>query len=73
MEKELVAGNIGSVGKYDLAFKGGALVIEGAADQFGVKLSLSVDAKALLELIKAKIPGQIDDAVINIIELALLS
>ena len=78
MEKEIAEGNIGSVGHYDLEFKGGAL--SGMADlnhEFapGITISgaikLSVSADTVKEAIKKKIPGVVDDAILDIIFAAL--
>ncbi len=74
-DKDLVGGNLGSVGKYDVAFKGGQLVAEVDANigSSSAGIVVKIDAKQILDAIKAKIPGQIDDAIINIIEAALLA
>ena len=74
MEKELVQGKIGEVGKYDVAFKEGKLVIEvGASVAIGeAGLSVKIGAKQVLDAIKAAIPGKIDDAIIDVLEAALI-
>jgi hypothetical protein len=73
MEKDIVEGNIGSVGKYDVAFKGGKLVLSLDAGADGVvgALSVSVDAAVVLDALAAAIPGKIDDAIIGLIKAAL--
>lgn len=74
MEAEIIKGEIGQIGKYDLAFKEGQLVLELDAllGKSSAGLVLRIDAKDVLEAIKKAIPGQIDDAVINVLEAALL-
>lgn len=71
--KDLVDGKLGSVGTYDVAFKDGALVVAITEnDKFGAtSITRSIPAKQVLDALKAAIPGQIDDAVINTIEVAL--
>lgn len=74
MEKQIAEGNIGSVGKYDVEFKDGEVVAEISAEagvaKFSAKLTLDGKSVAIagLEYLKAKIPGQIDDAIINALE-----
>lgn len=84
MEKDIVEGPIGSVGSYDVEFKGGALVakVQAGIDQplasglVELKASVSGEVKIpagkVIDAIAAKIPGQIDDAVLNLIKAALL-
>lgn len=72
-DKEIAQGNIGTVGKYDVAFKDGQLVMEMDAT-YGVGstgLIQKVSAKEVLEALKKAIPGTVDDAVFNVIEAAL--
>ncbi len=72
-DKEIVEGNLGSVGKYDVEFKEGNLVVEVDAS-FGpgsAGLVIKVGAGAVLDAIAKAIPGQIDDAVIGLIKKAL--
>lgn len=73
MDQDLAQGNIGQVGKYDVAFKDKMLVIEiDEQDSLGsTQLKRSVSAKAVLEALKKAIPGSVDDAVFNVIEAAL--
>jgi hypothetical protein len=74
MDKEIVEGNLGTVGKYDVEFKGGCLVVElnaGAGPVSG-GVVIKVDAGKVLDAIAAAIPGQIDDAVIAMIKGALV-
>jgi len=73
MEKEIVDGKLGEKASYKVEFKGGQLHAELLADvgplNAGVKISLSADE--VLDAIAKQIPGQIDDAVINLIKQAL--
>lgn len=73
MEKDLLDGKLGELGMYDVEFKGGKLVAKVAASKSGVSagVELSVDAELVLNALKAAIPGQIDDAVIDLVKAAL--
>jgi len=74
MEQDLVNGPVGSVGSYDVSFKGGKLILVGSAELppgESVSLSISVDANKVLDALAAAIPGKIDDAVIGLIKMAL--
>ncbi|NTU74268.1 hypothetical protein HGB07_09105 [Candidatus Roizmanbacteria bacterium] len=68
---DVVTGNIGNVGSYDVDLKGGCLVAKvSAKDPSGIvggDLSVSISAKIIGNLIKAKIPGTVDDAIIDLI------
>lgn len=74
MEKDLVQGKIGAVGNYDIAFKDGEVMLEASVAAGPASLSVvgKLDGKSVviagLEWLKAKIPGQLDDAIISIIE-----
>lgn len=74
MEKDIVDGNIGSVGKYDLEFKEGKLKLEVVANvpvgEAG--LVIKVDAGAVIDAIAKAIPGTVDDAVLGLVKAALL-
>lgn len=74
MEGEIAEGSIGSVGKYDLEFKGGQLVLMVDANlglgSAGIKLSL--DAGKVIEAIEKAIPGQMDDAILELLKGALI-
>lgn len=72
MEKELAAGPIGSDGHYKVEFKNGALRAEAGYDK-GVKSALVIEIPAdyVLDALKNAIPGQVDDAVIELIKGAL--
>ena len=69
MEKDIVDGNIGEVGSYDLEFKGGKLQFKVGVGKFGVssEVVVAIDSKVLVELIKKKIPGQVDDVILDVI------
>lgn len=72
-EKDLVEGNIGSVGKYDVKFAEGKLVVEAsAAIAVGdVGVSIKIGAKQVLEALKKAVPGTVDDVAFDLIEKAL--
>lgn len=74
MEADLVKGAVGSVGKYDVAFKEGKLVIEVDAE-VGVGtagLVIKLDAVHVMDALSQAIPGALDDAVFAIIKNALV-
>lgn len=74
MDKDLSSGPIGSVGKYDVAFKGGKLILTANMDlPPGEKLNASfeVDANKVLDALKAAIPGKLDDLLIALIKSSL--
>ena len=75
MEKDIVDGKLGTVGAYDLEFKDGELRLTidvNAPLGIGTAgLKLGIKADAVLDAIANAIPGQIDDAVINLIKSAL--
>lgn len=73
MEKDLVDGKIGEVGAYDVEFKGGKLVAKVSAQVHGLNaaVELSADSDLVIEALKAAIPGKIDDAVLDLVKLAL--
>lgn len=72
-DKELVQGSIGEVGKYDVAFKEGKLVVEvDAKVSVGeAGLVIKVGAGQVIDAIAAAIPGKIDDAVLGLLKQAL--
>lgn len=74
MEAHIVGGALGSVGKYDVAFKGGQLVAEVDVNEgpFVGGLVVKLDAGKVLDALAAAVPGSIDDAVISIVKAALL-
>lgn len=67
MEGEIVGGSIGSAVKYKVEFKGGALLVEIDAPA-GISNVTKIPALAVLEALKAAVPGTLDDAVIGVIE-----
>lgn len=73
MEAEIVKGAIGDKGAYDVAFKAGKLVAKIDANlgvcSAGVVIEVSIDD--VIDAIKAAIPGQIDDAVLDLLKAAL--
>lgn len=78
MEKDIAEGNIGTVGVYDIEFKGGKLVAKaklGTSTDQGLSLEadmlISLDAEKVIDAIAKAIPGQIDDAVLSLIKGAL--
>lgn len=72
---DIVEGPIGTVGKYDVEFKEGALVVEIDANvAIGTAgLVVKIDAGKVMDAIKNAIPGKVDDAIIDVIKAALLS
>jgi hypothetical protein len=74
MDKDIVDGNIGTVGKYDLEFKGGKLCLKINADVgYGaVTLDLDLNAEFILDALAKAIPGTIDDAILGVMKAALL-
>lgn len=70
---ELVKGKIGEVGAYDVKFESGNLVVDVGATLpvVGASLVVKIDSGALCDLIAAKIPGQLDDAVLKLIKAGL--
>jgi hypothetical protein len=70
--KELVDGKLGSVGKYDLAFKEGQLVIEldAGLGASSAGLVLKIDGRQVLDAI-GKL-GSIEASVVKVIEAAIL-
>lgn len=75
MEKDIVTGQIGQAGSYDLAIHGSALQFEVKAGVAVGSLSLvaSLELDKVLDVIAAKIPGAVDDAIFALIKAALAS
>lgn len=75
MDKDLIAGNLGTIGKYDLAFTGGKIVFTlglGLGEVgVGASLSVLIGPKEILDLIAAKIGGPIPLEVAQFLEAAL--
>lgn len=72
-KKEIVEGNIGTVGKYDLEFKDGCLCLEVSADYpYGATgVVQKIKARPVLDALKKAIPGVFDDAAIELAAKAL--
>lgn len=70
---DIAQGNVGTEGHYSLDIVGKNLVAK--FDYKGAQMksshSAELDLIAVLEIIKTKIPGSIDDAVISVIEAAI--
>lgn len=73
MEAEIAGGKLGDKGLYKLEFKEGKLCVEVTYDHAIVDAGIVVklDAESVIEAIKKAIPGQIDDAVLDLLKLAL--
>lgn len=73
MEGEIAEVKLGEVGKFDVEFKEGKLVLSlDAGVAYGsAGLVVKVDAAAVLDALAAKIPGTVDDAIIGVIKAAL--
>jgi hypothetical protein len=69
MEAVISDGQIGPEAKYDVAFKGGKLVLslDYQGKMAGAGVSVSVDANAVISAIEAAIPGKLDDAVLELL------
>lgn len=81
MEKDILEGTVGEVGKYDLEFKGGKLVLtfdaetsvgEGGIVKASSKNKIEIDKGPLLAAIKKIIPGTADDVVIDMLDKYIL-
>lgn len=75
MEKDIVEGNLGQIGHYDVEFKGGKLVAKvDAAHPVGVTAGVHIEigAGAVIDAIAKAIPGQIDDAILGVLKAALV-
>jgi hypothetical protein len=72
---DIVQGQIGTVGQYEVDIAGGKLVLKAgvAASPVGASLEASVDLVVVKDAIKAKIPGQIDDVILDTLFAALAS
>jgi hypothetical protein len=73
MEKQIADGEIGSIGHYNVEFKDKKLVLAASADfKIGnMESKITVDSNMIVEAIKKAIPGQIDDAILNLLETLL--
>ncbi len=74
MDKDIVAGNIGTVGKYDFKVEKGNLELEiDAGIPVGsVGIVVKLNAGEVLDAIAKAIPGTLDDALLGIAKAALL-
>lgn len=70
---DVAKGKVGPELEYDVKVEGGKVKVEAKYDgaQADVALAVSIDSDLLLDKLAAKIPGQIDDAVIGVIKAAL--
>lgn len=76
MEKDLAKGPIGSVGSYDVSFKGGKLLVSASVSlppSENASLQIEVDANKVLDALAAAVPGKLDDMLIGLIKAALNS
>jgi hypothetical protein len=71
---EIVKGNIGTVGNYNVKFESGKVVIEAnAAQDYGsVGIVLKLDAAVILDAMAKAIPGQLDDMLFGAVKSSLL-
>lgn len=69
MDKELVEGKLGADGSYSVKIEGLKFLVKGGykAGVFGVALEVELGIKDALLALKDKIPGKIDDALIDFI------
>lgn len=70
---EIVSGQVGPETKYAVKFEGGKLVVSGGFDSkiFDAGLTLALDTDAVIDELAKAIPGQIDDAVLQLVKAAL--
>lgn len=71
MEKDIIDGKIGTVGSYDIEFKGGYLsgsIEAGAPFGLSGKFEIKIGADAVITAIEKAIPGQIDDAILELLK-----
>ena len=73
MEKQIYEKKIGSDGEFELEFKDGKLRLILGLDSKGVDAGVFVDLEPeyFLDKLKKAIPGELDDAIINMIKGAL--
>lgn len=67
---DIVEGNIGNVGKYDVEFKEGKLVALVSA-QVGfadAEFALKIGAEQVLDALKKAIPGEYDDVILDMVK-----
>lgn len=70
---DIAQGNLGTVGKYEIDLEGGFVVAKvGAGVAVGsAEMVVKISLIEILELAKKKIPGTIDDVVIDLIKAAM--
>lgn len=70
MEKAI---ELGKEGKVDIKLANGKLYLIGGYDgvDLDAKLEVGIEVDVLFDKLKAKIPGQIDDAIIEVLKAAL--
>jgi hypothetical protein len=73
MEKELAVGEISPEAKYVIEFKNGELEahVEYQGKFAGASVKVSLPAEAIIDAIKAAIPGKVDDVILDIIKNAV--
>lgn len=76
MELDIAEGKIGELGSYDVELKGGKLIAKiqaaGPGGALTGEMFVAIDGKVLFAKIKEAIPGQVDDAILSVLEAALL-
>lgn len=72
---DILVKDVGPEAKVKVVVSGGKLSLVALLDTKGVdaNVSVSVDSDYFLDELAKKIPGQVDDAVINILKIALKS
>ena len=72
---ELVEGKVGTIGDYGVEFKEGKLMLVAKVEWHGLssEVKLGVGADAVIDALKAAIPGVIDDAILEVVKAALKS
>jgi hypothetical protein len=75
MEKDIIEGNLSPSIKYDVEFKGGALVamVDYVGPYAGAGVKVSLPAEVILSALQKAIPGKIDDAFIELLKASLKS
>ena len=70
---EIVKGSLGPEAGYEVKFEGGKFVvgINYAGAELGGGLNIALDIDMVINAIEKAIPGQIDDAVLNLVKAAL--
>jgi len=74
MDIDIFDGKLGDVGQYDVEFKGGKLLakVDVATGPFSAGVLMSIDANKVVDAIEKAIPGQIDDAVLEVLRKFLI-